>query len=176
MRFERLTDRRDGRYCAARALYAASFPYHEQRGDEAQATALACADYRFELIYDGDAFVGLMLCWETESFIYVEHFCTAPEFRGRGIGAEALALLAQSGKKIILEIDPPIDEISRRRRNFYERAGFAENPFAHVHPPYHAGFSGHPLVVMSHPRALTEAEYLTFDGYLRNVVMKGIKI
>ena len=71
MRFERLTDRRDGRYCAARALYAASFPYHEQRGDEAQAAALACADYRFELIYDGDAFVGLMLCWETESFIYV---------------------------------------------------------------------------------------------------------
>ena len=176
MRFERLTDTHDGRYNAARALYAASFPYHEQREDGAQAAALACADYRFELIYDGDAFVGLMLCWETKSFIYVEHFCTAPEIRGRGIGAEALALLAQSGKKIILEIDPPVDEISRRRRNFYERAGFAGNPFAHVHPPYHAGFPGHPLVVMSYPRALTEAEYLTFDGYLRNVVMKGIKI
>ena len=176
MRFERLTDRRDERYNAARALYAASFPYHEQRGGEAQAAALACADYRFELIYDGDAFVGLMLCWETENFIYVEHFCTAPELRGRGIGAEALALLAQSGKKIILEIDPPIDEISRRRRNFYERAGFAENPFAHVHPPYHAGFPGHPLVVMSYPRALTEAEYRAFDKYLKEVVMGDIKI
>ena len=125
MRFERLADTHDERYNAARALYAVSFPYHAQRGDEAQAAALACADYRFELIYGGDALVGLMLCWEAESFIYVEHFCTAPEIRGRGIGAEALALLAQSGKKIILEIDPPVDEISRRRRNFYERAGFA---------------------------------------------------
>ena len=139
VRFERLTDTRDERYNAARALYAVSFPYHEQRGDEAQAAALASADYRFELIYDGDEFAGLMLCWEAEDFIYVEHFCTVPELRGRGIGAAALALLAQSGKKIILEIDPPIDEISRRRKNFYERAGFAENPFAHVHPPYHAG-------------------------------------
>lgn len=174
MRFDRLTEADGERYAAARALYAVSFPYHEQREDGAQAAALACADYRFELIYGGDAFVGLMLCWEAESFIYVEHFCTVPEIRGRGIGAEALALLAQSGKKIILEIDPPVDEISRRRRNFYERAGFAENPFAHVHPPYHAGFSGHPLVVMSYPRALTEAEYRSFDGYLRNVVMKGV--
>lgn len=172
MRFERLIDTHDERYCAARALYAASFPYHEQREDGAQAAALACADYRFELIYGGDAFVGLMLCWEAESFIYVEHFCTAPEIRGRGIGAEALALLAQSGKKIILEIDPPVDEISRRRKNFYERAGFAENPFAHVHPPYHAGFPGHPLVVMSCPRALTDEEYRAFDGYLKDVVMK----
>ena len=122
MRFERLTDTHDERYNAARALYAVSFPYHEQRGD----------------------------------------------------GAAALALLAQSGKKIILEIDPPVDEISRRRKNFYERAGFAENPFAHVHPPYHAGFPGHPLVVMSHPRALTDAEYRAFDGHLKNVVMKDV--
>ena len=176
VRFERLADTHDERYNAARALCAVSFPYHEQRDGEAQAAALASADYRFELIYDGDEFAGLMLCWEAEDFIYVEHFCTAPELRGRGIGAEALALLAQSGKKIILEIDPPVDEISRRRKNFYERVGFAENPFAHVHPPYHAGYPGHPLVVMSHPRALTDAEYRAFDGYLKNVVMKDVKI
>lgn len=176
MRFERLADTHDERYNAARALYAVSFPYHEQRGDGAQAAALASADYRFELIYDGDEFAGLMLCWEAEDFIYVEHFCTVPELRGRGIGAEALALLAQNGKKIILEIDPPVDEISRRRKNFYERAGFVENPFAHVHPPYRAGFSGHPLVVMSYPSALAEADYREFDGYLNDVVMKDVKI
>ena len=138
MRFERLTDTRDERYKSARALCAVSFPYHEQRGGEAQAAALASADYRFELIYDGDEFAGLMLCWEAEDFIYVEHFCTVPEIRGRVIGARALARLAQSGKKIILEIDPPVDEIPRRRKNFYERAGFAENPFPPVHPPSHA--------------------------------------
>ena len=39
MRFERLIDTHDERYCAARALYAASFPYHEQREDGAQAAA-----------------------------------------------------------------------------------------------------------------------------------------
>ena len=52
MRFERLADTHDERYKSARALCAVSFPYHEQRGDGAQAAALASADYRFELIYD----------------------------------------------------------------------------------------------------------------------------
>lgn len=176
MKFERLTGVGDGRYGAARAIYAASFPYHEQRDDAAQAAALANAYYRFELIYDGGAFAGLMLCWEAERFVYVEHFCVLPELRGRGCGARALGLLSGVGKNVILEIDPPVDEISRRRKNFYERAGFAANAFAHVHPPYRAGFSGHPLVVMSYPRALTDTEYRKFDGYLKDVVMKDVKI
>lgn len=59
-----------------------------------------------------------MLCWEAEDFIYVEHFCVLPELRGRGCGARALGLLAREGKTVILEIDPPIDEISRRSKIF----------------------------------------------------------
>ena len=172
MTFEPVSSPLHPLYSRAMELYALSFPYHEQRRPSSQERILKNSEYNFLLIMDEGRFSGLMLCWETAGFIYVEHFCTAPEIRGRGIGAEALALLAQSGKKIILEIDPPVDEISRRRKNFYERAGFAENPFAHVHPPYHAGFPGHPLVVMSCPRALTDAEYRAFDGYLKIVVMK----
>ena len=172
MTFEPVSSPLHPLYSRAMELYALSFPYHEQRRPSSQERILKNSEYNFLLIMDEGRFSGLMLCWETAGFIYVEHFCTAPEIRGRGIGAAALALLAQSGKKIILEIDPPIDEISRRRKIFYERAGFAENPFAHVHPPYHAGFPGHPLVVMSHPRALTDAEYRAIDGYLKNVVMK----
>lgn len=75
MRFERLTDCHDPRYETARTLYRRSFPRHEQREAASQAAILAHPAYRFDLIYDGDEFVGLLLCWETDDFIYVEHFC-----------------------------------------------------------------------------------------------------
>ena len=51
----------------------------------------------------------------------------------------ALALLRER------EIDPPTGDISRRRKGFYERGGFVENPYPHIRPPYHAtGSCYHP--------------------------------
>ena len=64
-----------------------------------------------------------------------------------------------------------MDDVSLRRRGFYERAGFHENPYRHVHPPYHAGNRGHDLVVMSYPRAISEEEYRAFADYLAARVM-----
>ena len=50
-----------------------------------------------------------------------------PEMRGRGCGAQALSLLGERKKTVILEIDPPNDEVSVRRKAFYERAGYRAN-------------------------------------------------
>ena len=38
-----------------------------------------------------------------------------PEMRGRGYGAQAFSLLGERKKTVILEIDPPNDEVSARR-------------------------------------------------------------
>ena len=113
-----------------------------------------------------------MLCWETETFIYVEHFCTFPELRGQGYGRRALEVLGRRGKTVILEIDPPVDEIAVRRKAFYERCGFVENPYPHIHPAYHRDHAGHELVVMSFPKMLKAEEYEHFHRYLQDVVMK----
>ena len=53
---------------------------------------------------------------------------------GRRYGAKALEELGRDGKTVVLEIDPPVDEIARRRQGFYQRCGFAVNPYPHVHP------------------------------------------
>ena len=156
----------------AMGLYAASFPAHEQRATASQQEIMANPQYRFQLIYDEQVFVGLLLCWETQDFIYVEHFCIDPSLRGKGYGTKALELLADKGKVIILEIDPTVDEISRRRLRFYELAGYCVNTFTHVHPPYHAGVQGHRLVVLSYGRTLEPVEYEGFSRYLNEVVMK----
>lgn len=172
LRIERLRTADDPIFAPAMALYAASFPEHEQRLEPSQRRIMAHAQYHFGLLCDGERFAGLALYWDAGAYFYVEHLCIAPERRVCGLGTAALDLLAEAGKPVILEIDPPVDEISRRRQAFYERADFAANPHAHVHPPYRPENPGHALVVMSRPRPLTDGEYAAFAAYLSNVVMK----
>ncbi len=171
MRFERLTTTEDPRYTEAMELYRISFPFHEQRELDSQSQIMSHKDYQFLLIYDESQFVGLILCWETEQFIYVEHFCILPAMRNRKYGQKALELLNHRGKTVILEIDPPVDEVSIRRKSFYERVSFQANSYMHCHPAYHAGYEGHHLVVMSCPEPLSEAGYDAFDRFLKTVVM-----
>ena len=78
MHFERLTSADDPRFSAAMEGYAVSFPPHEQREPALQRAIMTDPAYRFNLIYDGGAPVGAMLCWETVTFIYVEHFFILP--------------------------------------------------------------------------------------------------
>lgn len=173
MYFERAADPAHPMLEAAMRLYRESFPWHEQREASSQAHILRQPDYHFTLIYDETMFVGLVLYWEAADFLYVEHFCILPELRGRRYGQRALEALPASGKPVILEIDPPDDAVSVRRRGFYERCGFSENPYPHVHPPYHPENEGHRLVLMSRPGPLTPAAYERFCQYLRDTVMRG---
>lgn len=174
MRLERLTGKTHKMYEKSMELYYASFPFHEQREEASQIKILADGEYHFSLVYDENVFVGLILYWETERFIYVEHFCILPEMRNKNYGKRTLECLGEWGKTVILEIDPPVDTISVRRKGFYERSGFVENPYPHVHPPYHKGTAGHELVIMSFPDRITQREYDGFRQYLDHRVMKCV--
>lgn len=174
MHFERITDAKHPMYQTAMELYRQSFPLHEQRETSSQEDILRHTDYHFTLCYDESLFTGLVLYWETADFLYVEHFCILPELRSRHYGQHILEELVRYGKTIILEIDPPADEISVRRKGFYERCGFVENPYPHIHPPYHKGSSGHTLVVMSCPEKISSKEYALFRGYLNDKVMRDV--
>lgn len=172
--FVRFASQNEDIFHEAMGLYQKSFPYHEQRECASQQKILREEEYHFDLIYQEDRFIGLLLYWETQGFLYVEHFCIDPGMRNHGYGQAALDLLKKRGKTVILEIDPPADEKSFRRQAFYKRAGFRENAFRHVHPPYHQGNPGHALVVMSFPQELSQMEYGQFASYLDGKVMAGI--
>ena len=169
MELVRITNIQHLLYQKAMNLYKISFPYHEQRESFSQSQILNQNEYHFDVLCDNGNFVGELLYWSIGDFLYIEHFCILPTMRNKQYGQRALALFQE--KILILEIDPPKDEISLRRKAFYERCGFAENSYHHIHPPYHKENSGHELIVMSSPRTLIEREYDVFNNYLQNVIM-----
>lgn len=169
--FGRCRDASDPLMDAAMALYRRSFPAHELRLWPDQQAVMNDPLYRFDLCLLDGALAGLILYWDFGAYIYVEHFCVEPSMRGHGLGTLILAELAKKSKPIILEIDPLTDDVAIRRKGFYERCGYVANGFAHIHPPYQAANHGHALIVMSHPRALSQAEFDTFTVDLREKVM-----
>ena len=172
MNIERITSTAHPLYQTAMQLYSISFPAHEQRETCSQKQILAQDAYHFDVICDEGDFIGEILYWEVAGFFYIEHFCVLPAMRNKHYGQKILN--AYQSTPLILEIDPPADEISIRRKGFYERCGFVENPYRHIHPPYHAENHGHELVIMSSPRKLEANEYLRFQHYLQDIVMKDV--
>lgn len=152
-------------------LYKKSFPEHEQRLPASQAEIMGNDAYHFDAICDNGKFVGEILYWDIGGAYYIEHFCVLPEKRNMHYGQRILD--AYADMPLILEIDPPTDETAQRRKRFYERCGFTENTYKHIHPPYRRENSGHELVVMSSPEPLTPKQYETFRCFLCNVVMKN---
>ncbi|MBO4982583.1 MAG: GNAT family N-acetyltransferase [Clostridia bacterium] len=163
---ERLSNNNINLFERAFALYKSSFPEEERRDEAEQERALKKDDYHFDLIMDGDTFIGVMLYWETDNLVFLEHFTTCPEIRGNGYGKKALDLLKAKNKLILLEIETPADEITQRRYGFYKRNGFVMNSVLHIQAKYHVGDEDLELKVLTYPRALENDEYRDFYEYM----------
>ena len=123
--YRRFLSTADAGWAAAYRLYEASFPPCERRSERDYDAALADGRLYAESVWDGDLFVGLVFWWlADEGYAYLEHLAVEPVLRGHNYGARILYDLCRRAGRVILEIDPPEDEISRRRRGFYERNGF----------------------------------------------------
>lgn len=170
MRLHRMTDSRSELYDRAYALYRSAFPHEERRDEAEHARAMKNPDYHFDLIMNGDELIGVMLYWERNEFLYLEHFTTLPEVRGKGYGAKALELLKQKNKPILLEIEPPVDELTKRRYAFYCRNGFEMNPHYHIQAKYHIGDEDLELKILSYPYVLSAAEYSSFIDYMHKEI------
>ena len=75
------------------------------------------------------------------------------------------------GGEIVLEIDPPVEEVSIRRLHFYERLGFRLQPYEHKHLPYKRKEDCYSLRVMTYPMDWSEAVYQEFKQLQDTVIM-----
>ena len=138
--------------------------------DSARIAAFADPRFHAEAVRCGDEFIGLLYWWQGPSFRYVEHLAIRPDLRGRNLGSALFESFCR-GERVILEIDPPRDEISTRRLGFYRRLGFHDSPLPYVHPSYSRPFEPHRLVLMGYPAPLEQEEARRLADFVRRVVL-----
>ena len=81
--------------------------------------------------------LGLLTTWHFEEFIYIEHFAIDPALRSQGYGSEALkTFIHEQGKPLVLEAEPPTDEMTHRRIRFYERIDLTLYDYPYIQPAY----------------------------------------
>lgn len=111
-------------------LYTEAFPSAERRGwkipKEVTEFALSHPDMHIRIAMEGENLAGFIIYWMlTPEVVYVEHLVVNPALRGGGLGARLLtSVLDDTGAESVLEVEPPCDELSRRRVGFYRRLGF----------------------------------------------------
>ncbi len=165
---KRVSGVEDPLFMASMAIYRSSFPVYEQRCLQDFPVAFAFDGFYYEVFTDeAENPLALMVTWRRDDFVYLEYFAVSEALRGQGVGSVILdGLKAECAQPIILEIDPPEDEISVRRLGFYRRHGYVPNPqFNYVHPPYTDEGKPFPLLVMSHGQPLDDDLYRTFEHF-----------
>lgn len=143
------------------SLMQKSFPKNEYRSYEGQKRLLENPHYKIIPYFGGDnellAFAGV---WEFDFFKFVEHIAVSEKCRGMGIGSKIMRdIIEKSDVDIILEIEPPVDEITTKRLRFYEKLGFKYNDFEYFQLPLNKNDRPIPLKILSYPQTLDAQKF-----------------
>lgn len=156
------------------SLMLEAFPASEHRTKQAQRELLSRKEYHIYVADLNGKICGFLALWSFDSFLFLEHLATDASVRNQGIGHSFLETLRrQADRRILLEVEPPQDDLTRRRIGFYERNGFTFNNYPYLQPPMAEGMPELPLHLMSTGGALTPEEFVSFrDRIHRNVYGK----
>lgn len=123
---------------------------------------------------------GILAYWHFSQVIFGEHLAINKKIQGMGMGKIAinhLKEIASAGcnttqnkidnltgkpKTILLEIELPVDFITKRRESFYKKLDFKENSYEHFQPCYHKGDEPIEMVIMTWPEIVESNVYDQF--------------
>ena len=162
MNFSRITTTNDKNFHKTWNLYEKSFPIYERRTLDTHIKALNDENFYCTYITENNTFIGILFYWKLEEFIYIEHLAIDETLRGQGYGSKILKEFSSIEKNLILEIDPPIDDVSIKRYHFYENAGFKLYDFEHIQLPYRKGYEGYKLKILAKGINLSQESYSKF--------------
>ncbi|NLZ95050.1 MAG: GNAT family N-acetyltransferase [Bacteroidales bacterium] len=149
-------------------LYKESFPLAERRKLEDHLRACKNEFFHPLSAWEGNQFIGIVFYWEWKNYRYVEYLAVDPELHGHGYGSQIIKQIKDSQHTIILEIDPLINELSVRRLQFYEQAGFSLTPYRFVHLPYRLDSETQELLILSYPQMITKEQHKEFLNFIEN--------
>lgn len=143
-----------------------SFISDERRSKEDQLKLMNREDIHLYILEDNEP-QGFITIFESEEFVLIDHLAIDPRFRGQGQGNFILkALKKYYDKPILLEVEPPSDELTRRRIAFYKRNGYVLNPYDYELPPLSEGKEPVHLMIMSEGHLLSREDFNRYVGIL----------
>ena len=149
-----------------------AFPYEERRDSFDEKDCLKDSRFRLFSLYDNDIAVGFTALWVLDGFVFLEHIAIDEDKRSSGYGSKAIELIKETfDSPIILEAEAPITEQQIKRIAFYNRLGFTVNDYDYTQPSYHGG-EGVPLMLLSFPDPMTDADFDKFIEETRKSAYK----
>lgn len=152
-----------------------SFPSIERRTYEGQKKLLNNNLYNVLYFKENEKVVAFLAYWEFNNFIFIEHFAVDEDLRGKGTGTNILkSFLRSSNKKVVLEVELPLEDIAIRRIEFYKRLGLYLNDYKYMQPPLQKGNEYFELKIMSYPEKITKEEFIEFRDIIYDSVYTNI--
>ncbi len=166
MEFIRIEQAESAKWDKVWNLYEESFPVAERR--KLKDHLRASEDKRFHplSIWDNNLLIGIIFYWEWDSYRYIEYLAVSPNLHGHGYGSQIIKKIRDSEHTTILEIDPLINELTVRRLQFYERAGFTLTPYRFTHLPYRLDSTPQELLILSYPKMITKEQHNDFLDFV----------
>lgn len=141
-------------------IYEKSFPIEERRDFSLVLDIYKTDSLSLNLIYDNETMVGILNYWDFNEFCYIEHLAISEQYRNRKIASKVLEQLNAQNRLIVLEVELPNDELSKRRIGFYQRNSFSIQPYPYVQPPYRKGEQGIKMHIMANTQMpINKAKY-----------------
>lgn len=154
-------------------LLAASFPPSEIRNYEGQKNLLNLEQYEIYILKENQEILAFFAEWSNDDFRFIEHLAVNPAFRSQGLGSKTLqAYHAQDNRPVILEVEIPEDEVSKKRIKFYEKNGYELTDFKYNQPILNKGYDTVPLVLMTYPNLLDTKDLQQAKLWLDQTVYK----
>lgn len=140
MEFQIIASYEDYRTPKIVKAYTTSFPADERRNDKQFQDLFNHPLVKIFSVLDENQHKGYLVTWQLSHALFVEHFEVFEEYRGHNLGSKILTELHNMYSKIVLESEPPtLNEIAKRRINFYQRNSFAIIDEAYIQPSYGVG-------------------------------------
>ncbi|WP_439182243.1 GNAT family N-acetyltransferase [Carboxylicivirga taeanensis] len=144
-------------------LYTQAFPEDERRELDVQNKIMASDRYHFEAVFYQEQLAGFILWWQFDGLLYIEHLATFESLRGKGLGKMIIeGMQARTKDLLILEVEPPVNELNQRRINFYSRLGLVLNSYNYQQPPLRRGGEAVELLLMSFPQKMSQSQLEKF--------------
>lgn len=129
-------------------------------------------DYKVLTLKEDNIIRGILSYYDGGEFTFIDYFAIDGNQKGRGFGSKMLKyFLEMVNKQVILEVEHPEDEQSRRRIAFYQRNDLILNDqYDYYVPPVRNLKHRLYFHLMSYPKVITETDFNIFYPKILNLV------